>query len=177
MAYPACWPTPGGRAFREAGIRGKVGIILNRDPPASALGVLTAIKASPGHSPTCFLTEFSGPCGLGRIPRELIDLLREHGQLPETREGDGELLKEGKVDLLGINYYQPRRVKAKGHSPNPYAPFMPEWFFDPYEMPGRKMNPYRGWEIYEKGIYDILINLKENYGNIESYVSENGMGD
>ena len=43
-------------------------------------------------------------------------------------------------------------------------------------MPGRKMNPYRGWEIYEKGLYDILINLKENYGNIESFVSENGMG-
>ena len=29
-----------------------------------------------------------------------------------------------------------------------------------------KMNPYRGWEIYEKGIYDTLMNLKENYGNI-----------
>ena len=53
---------------------------------------------------------------------------------------------------------------------------MPEWFFDHYEMPGRKMNPYRGWEIYEKGIYDIMMNLKENYGNIESFVSENGMG-
>ena len=38
------------------------------------------------------------------------------------------------------------------------------------------MNVYRGWEIYEKGIYDIMMNLKENYGNIESFVSENGMG-
>jgi len=38
------------------------------------------------------------------------------------------------------------------------------------------MNPYRGWEIYGKGIYDIMINLKENYGNIESFISENGMG-
>lgn len=38
------------------------------------------------------------------------------------------------------------------------------------------MNPHRGWEIYEKGVYDILINLKENYGNIECFISENGMG-
>ena len=39
-----------------------------------------------------------------------------------------------------------------------------------------KMNPYRGWEIYEKGIYDILTNTRENYGNIKCYISENGMG-
>ncbi len=37
---------------------------------------------------------------------------------------------------------------------------MPEDYFDNYEMPGRKMNPYRGWEIYEKGIYDILTNVE-----------------
>lgn len=53
---------------------------------------------------------------------------------------------------------------------------MPEWFFDYYEMPGRKMNPHRGWEIYEKGIYDILTNLRDHYGNIPCFISENGMG-
>ena len=36
------------------------------------------------------------------------------------------------------------------------------------------MNPYRG-EIYEKGIYDILINLLDNYG-MPCFISENGMG-
>lgn len=96
--------------------------------------------------------------------------------MPVTEEGDKELIKENTVDILGINYYQPRRVKAKEHLPNPEAPFMPERFFDYYVMPGRKMNPYRGWEIYEKGIYDILMNVKENYGNIECFISENGMG-
>ena len=53
---------------------------------------------------------------------------------------------------------------------------MPEDYFDNYEMPGRKMNPYRGWEIYEKGIYDILINVRDHYGNIDCFISENGMG-
>lgn len=80
------------------------------------------------------------------------------------------------VDLLGVNYYQPRRVKAKEHLPHPEAPLMPDHYFDPYVMPGRRMNPYRGWEIYEKGIYDLLLDLKENYGNIECFISENGMG-
>jgi len=38
------------------------------------------------------------------------------------------------------------------------------------------MNPYRGWEIYEKGIYDCLINVRDNYRNIPCFISENGMG-
>ena len=38
------------------------------------------------------------------------------------------------------------------------------------------MNPYRGWEIYPKGIYDIAMNIKENYNNIEWMITENGMG-
>lgn len=75
-----------------------------------------------------------------------------------------------------MNYYQPRRVKCRDSAVNPQAPFMPEWFFDNYEMPGRKMNPYRGWEIYEPGIYDILVNLRDNYGNPRCFISENGMG-
>lgn len=53
---------------------------------------------------------------------------------------------------------------------------MPEYYYDNYEMPGKKMNPYRGWEIYEKGIYDIAINIRDNYGNIEWMITENGMG-
>ncbi|CCQ23050.1 6-phospho-beta-glucosidase gmuD [Listeria monocytogenes N53-1] len=43
---------------------------------------------------------------------------------------------------------------------------MPEHLFDNYEMPYRKMNPYRGWEIFERAIYDIAINLRDNYDNI-----------
>ena len=38
------------------------------------------------------------------------------------------------------------------------------------------MNRSRGWEIYEPAIYDIAMNIKENYGNIPWYISENGMG-
>ena len=38
------------------------------------------------------------------------------------------------------------------------------------------MNPYRGWEIYPKAIYDIAINVRDHLGNIPWYISENGMG-
>src|SRR5690625_1939012 len=162
--------------FRTDNIAGgKIGIILNLTPSYPRSEHPADVKAS-RITDLFFNRSFLDPSVLGEYPQELIELLREHGHLPVTERDDQALLVAGKVDLLGVNYYQPRRVKAKEQLPNPYGPFMPDWFFDNYEMPGRKMNPYRGWEIYEKGIYDILLNLKENYGNIESFISENGMG-
>ncbi len=160
--------------YRKVG-DGKIGIILNLTPSYPRSEHRADVKASK-IADLFFNRSFLDPSVLGEYPQELIDLLADYDQLPATHEGDRKLLKQNTIDLLGVNYYQPRRVKAKEYLPNPEAPFMPEWFFDHYEMPGRKMNPYRGWEIYEKGIYDIMMNLKENYGNIESFVSENGMG-
>lgn len=164
------------KTFRDMNIHdGKIGIILNLTPSYPRSQNPYDLKAA-RIADLFFNRSFLDPAVLGEYPKELIEILREHGQLPITKEGDLELIKNNTVDILGVNYYQPRRVKVKEHLPNPYSPFMPEWFFDNYEMPGRKMNPYRGWEIYEKGIYDIMMNLKENYGNIESFISENGMG-
>ncbi|WP_347321494.1 glycoside hydrolase family 1 protein [Rossellomorea sp. RS05] len=160
--------------YRKVG-DGKIGIILNLTPSYPRSEHPADVKASK-IADLFFNRSFLDPSVLGEYPQELIDLLADHDHLPTTHEGDRELLKQNTIDFLGVNYYQPRRVKAKEYLPNPEAPFMPEWFFDHYEMPGRKMNPYRGWEIYEKGIYDIMMNLKENYENIESFVSENGMG-
>ncbi|MFD2211218.1 glycoside hydrolase family 1 protein [Virgibacillus halophilus] len=164
------------RAFRKSQAKdGTVGIILNLTPSYPRSQHPADLKAA-RIADLFFNRSFLDPAVLGYYPQELAELLREHGQLPETKQSDKALLESGKVDMLGVNYYQPRRVKAKEHMPNLHGPFMPDWFFDNYEMPGRKMNPYRGWEIYEKGMYDIMMNLKKNYHNIPSFISENGMG-
>ncbi|MFB4167362.1 glycoside hydrolase family 1 protein [Virgibacillus sp. JSM 102003] len=163
-------------AFRRHHIPdGTIGIILNLTPSYPRSNNPADLKAS-RIADLFFNRSFLDPAVLGEYPQELVDILKEHGHLPTAEKGDKELLKTNTADLLGVNYYQPRRVKAKENIPNPYGPFMPDWYFDMYEMPGRKMNKYRGWEIYEKGVYDIMINLKEHYGNIPSFISENGMG-
>jgi 6-phospho-beta-glucosidase/beta-glucosidase len=43
-------------------------------------------------------------------------------------------------------------------------------------MPGRRMNTSRGIEIYPKGLYDIAKKIQNEYGNIDWFVSENGIG-
>ncbi|SJZ73522.1 glycoside hydrolase family 1 protein [Garciella nitratireducens] len=163
-------------SFRHFHIKnGKIGIILNLTPSYSRSQNPADLEAA-NITDLFFNRSFLDPVVLGNYPKELVHILQKYGILPITQKEDFELIKNNTIDFLGVNYYQPRRVKAKENLPNPYGVFMPEWFFDNYEMPGRKMNPYRGWEIYEKGIYDIMINLKKNYRNIESFVSENGLG-
>lgn len=163
------------QAYRGQGQDGQIGIILNLTPSYPRSQHPADLKAA-NIADLFFNRSFLDPAVRGEFPSELVALLREYDQLPPCEPGDRELLAAGKVDLLGVNYYQPRRVKARSNAVNPASPFMPEWFFDYYEMPGRKMNPHRGWEIYEKGIYDILTNLRDHYGNIPCFISENGMG-
>ncbi len=103
-----------------------------------------------------------------------MELLKEEGICPETREEDLEVIRINTVDFLGVNYYHPRRVTRRS---SPFTgPLMPEKYFEEYTYEGQKMNFSRGWEIYEPAVYEIAIQLRDNYGNIPWYISENGMG-
>ncbi|MFM2483273.1 glycoside hydrolase family 1 protein [Celerinatantimonas sp. YJH-8] len=161
--------------YHQRQLTGQIGIILNLTPSYPRSEHPADVKAA-RIADLLFNRSFLDPAVLGQYPQELAQWIQDHDLQPITEPDDTAMLALGKVDLLGVNYYQPRRVKARLSAVNPEGPMMPEWFFEPYEMPGRKMNPYRGWEIYEKGIYDILTNLRQNYGNIPCYISENGMG-
>lgn len=163
------------RDFHEIVPDGKIGIVLNLTPAYPRSDNPADLKAA--HIAELFANKsFLDPAVKGIYDPELIDIIREHGLMPHVEADDLAVIREHTVDYLGVNYYQPLRVCARASLPNPEAPFMPTYYYDVYEMPGRRMNPYRGWEIYPKALYDIAINIRDNYGNIEWIVSENGMG-
>lgn len=112
----------------------------------------------------------------GTFPEKIVKILTEDGVLWDASQEELDLIKESTIDLLGVNYYQPMRVQAPSISPKSLQDWMPDIHFDNYEMPGRVMNVDKGWEIYPKALYDISVNLRENYGNFPWFVSENGMG-
>lgn len=161
--------------FRALGNPGSIGIILNLSPTYPRSNSQEDWVAA-HHADLLLNKSFLDPVTKGRYPDDLVNILRANDLLPQTAPEDAQLIADGVVDILGVNYYQPRRVKAKQGYRACDPVTMPEDLFSYYEMPGRKINPHRGWEIYEKGLYDILMDLKENYGNIPCYISENGMG-
>lgn len=163
------------KEFKNIVKDGKIGIILNLTPAYPRSQNPADLKAA--RIAELFANKsFLDPAVKGYYDEELVEIIKKHDLLPEYTEEELEVIKENTVDILGVNYYQPIRVAARASLPNPEAPFMPEYYYDNYVMPGRRMNPHRGWEIYPQGLYDIAINIKENYGNIPWFVSENGMG-
>lgn len=163
--------------FRKLNIEnGKIGIILNLTPsyPRDKNDVEDVNAAN--IADLFFNRSFLDPSILGVYPKELIELIKNYDLLPDMCEGDLDIIRNNTVDYLGVNYYQPRRIKAREKQIDKEEKLMPELFFDNYEWPERKMNVYRGWEIYEQAVYDIAINIRDNYRNIPWYISENGMG-
>ncbi|MBF0779562.1 MULTISPECIES: glycoside hydrolase family 1 protein [unclassified Granulicatella] len=153
----------------------RISIVLNLTPAYPRSQHPEDVKAA--HIAELFQARsFLDPSVKGEYPQELIDILKEHQLMPEYTQDELRVIKENTVDFLGVNYYQPLRVAAPKYAPHPNSPFFPEHYYDHYVMPGRKMNPHRGWEIYERGIYDIAMNIKNNYGNIDWILTENGMG-
>lgn len=162
-------------AYREIKGDGEIGIVLNLTPSYAASDSpedLHAVRLADAM----FNRSFLDPAIKGSFPRELIELFEAHGLLPETTGEELDIIRNNTIDILGVNYYRPRRIQAKVKPEDKTAPLIPETFFDNYNWPGRRMNIYRGWEIYPKAMYDIAMNLKENYGNVKWFISENGMG-
>ena len=166
------------KKFRELGCNkddGQIGIVLNLTPayPRSNSGEdLNASKIAD----IIFNYSFLDPAVKGEFPSLLVELLKEDDVLWKGTDEELDIIKENTIDFLGVNYYQPRRVMAKKYIVEDEEYWMPHKYFDYYDMPGKRMNPYRGWEIYPQSMYDIAINIRDNYNNIPWYISENGMG-
>ena len=163
------------QAFRKHELDSKIGIILNLTPAYPRSSNPNDIEAAK-IADLIACKSFLDPSVLGEYPKELVDLLKDYDKLPDYTDEDLEVIKNNTVDFLGVNYYQPLRVKENPYEIKEDAIFLPENFYTPFEMPGRRMNIYRGWEIYPKALYDIAINIRDNYNNIEWLVTENGMG-
>lgn len=164
------------QAFRTLNIEdAQIGTILNLTPTYAA-------SDAPEDQEAAQIAElwnnkmFLEPAVYGHFPAELEELLTKDKVLWETTDEEKEILKNNTVDFLGVNFYHPNRVKAPDVAPNSVGEWMPDRYYDAYDMPGRRVNLDRGWEIYPKALYDIAVNIKENYKNIPWYVSENGMG-
>lgn len=163
------------RALREIDKDKKIGIILNLTPAyprsnhkndrdAARIADLFAQKS------------FLDPSVFGKYPKELVEIIKKEKLMPDYTKDELKIIEENTIDFLGVNYYQPLRVMENPYTYKEEAIFMPEKYYLNYDMPGKRMNPYRGWEIYPKAIYDIAINIRDNYKNIDWFISENGMG-
>ncbi len=166
------------KEFREMNLDSEIGIILNITPAIPRSNSRPDVDASK-IAELFQWKSYLDTIVKGAFPEELLTTLKRRGVWPEglDSEEDKELFSKNKIDLLGINYYSPLRVKALDYAPDWNGNVSPNThFFNAYAMPYARINEYRGWEIYPKALYEMLTTIKNEYGNIKHFVSENGMG-
>ncbi|WP_447854470.1 glycoside hydrolase family 1 protein [Enterobacter mori] len=163
------------KLFREKGYDGSVGCILNPEVTYPRSRAPHDVRAAEIYD-LFYNRVFLDPLVHGRYPQELVTLLEQHQVEWDYTAEELALITDNTVDELGINLYYPHRVKAPSRAWHPETAFHPAYYYEPFELPGRRMNRSRGWEIYPRIIYDMAMRIKKEYRNIDWFVAESGMG-
>lgn len=162
-------------AFKTKNYVGTIGTILNPEVVYARSSSTEDERAA--HMYDLFYNRvFLDPTFKGEYPIELFELLKKHNVNWNYSDEELTIIKNNLVDEVGINQYYPHRVKAPTREWNKNTPFHPAYYYELFDLPGRRFNKSRGWEIYPKIIYDIAMRIKQDYSNKPWFICENGMG-
>jgi beta-glucosidase len=97
----------------------------------------------------------------GKYPADMVKLFGPH--LPDNFEADMPVVS-APLDWAGINYYSRSLIEAgPGGFPQAIKP--------------REETNDLGWEIYPKGLTELLVRVSRDYTKVPLYVTENGMSE
>lgn len=161
--------------FRANGYQGSVGTILNPEVTYPRSSAAHDVQAAEIYD-LFYNRVFLDPAIKGEYPEALLALLEKHGVNWQVDAQELAIIRANRVDEVGINLYYPHRVKAPSRAWHPETPFHPAWYFEHFELPGRRMNKSRGWEIQPRIIWDMAQRMKNEYDNFPWFIAENGMG-
>jgi len=163
------------KIFHEMKMDGKIGIILNPSYIYERSGENAFDIEAKEIADSLYWKAFMDTTIKGKYPQQLLDILEKEDAMFTYTLEELQIINDYTIDVLGLNYYQPMRVKAPKYEWN-HQYFHFEKYYQEWDMPGKKMNPSRGWEIYPKALYDTAMRIKDEYQNIEWIVTESGMG-
>lgn len=161
--------------FRAKGYQGTVGTILNPEVTYPRSAAAHDVQAAQIYD-LFYNRVFLDPAIKGEYPDELLALLEKHGVNWQVDAQELAIIRANRVDEVGINLYYPHRVKAPSRAWHPETPFHPAYYFEHFELPGRRMNKSRGWEIQPRIVWDMAQRMKSEYDNFPWFIAENGMG-
>jgi beta-glucosidase len=147
-------------AYRAIG-KNTIGIVVNLEPKVPASESAEDREATK-RADAYMNRQYLDPIFLGSYPKELPPLFGE--AWPAFPQRDFDDIKQP-IDFLGVNYYK------RGITRN-----------DPTKMIERAesvRNPRAiytetGWEVFAPGLTDTLLWVRERYGKLPLYITENG---
>jgi beta-glucosidase len=139
----------------------QIGIALNLSPIHPASSSETDKKAA-GYFDGLLNRMFLEPIFLGRYPDDMLALLQP--LLPEIHQDDFGTMRQP-LDFLGVNYYSRSVVRYDSSIP----------FLEASEIHPTGNEYSMMWEIYPKGIYELIDRIHTEYAPRRIFVTENGV--
>ncbi|MFA0507528.1 MULTISPECIES: glycoside hydrolase family 1 protein [unclassified Vibrio] len=175
-------------AYKELNQYGDIGL-SHVFSPAFSVDDSIDNKWAERHANQFGINWYYDPILKGHYPDYVLKILEERGWMPEILEEERLALTQAAPlnDFIGLNYYQPVRVvRILGQAEHVEhsrenatgAPGNPS-FDGEYRSVSMKDKRYTkwGWEISPEGFVDGLRLLKDYYGDVTIYITENGLGD
>lgn len=148
------------RVYR-GGWKRQIGLVVNIEPKDAASDRpkdMAAAERADVYNNAWHLD----PVFFGRYPEAMGDIFGEAWPAFPADEVAG--IREP-VDFIGVNYYTRRVVRDDPAAPPPRASAVP--------VPGA-LTMKTGWEVFPAGLTRTLVWLRDRYGPVPLYVTENG---
>lgn len=148
------------RAFRSE-TEGEIGIVINLEPkyPASET---TEDRDAATRADAYMNRQFLDPLLLGRYPEELPGIFG--ADWPDHPAADLDLISEP-IDFLGVNYYTRAVVRNDDTATPIRATSVPQT---------DSLRTTLGWEVHPESLTRVLCWIRDRYGGIPIYITENG---
>jgi beta-glucosidase len=148
------------QACRAEG-KGRLGLVVNLEPKYPASDSAEDLAATQ-RADAYMNRQYLDPVFLGCYPTELPEIFGP--AWPSPTDKDLRLIQQP-LDFLGINYYT--RCVTRHDESNP-----------PVRVSGTRVEEHAhtetGWEVFPPALTRVLLWVKERYGEIPLYITENG---
>ena len=148
------------QAYRATG-KNQIGIVVNLEPQTPATDS-AADRAACNRWDAYMNRQYLDPAFFGSYPAELAEIFGD--AWPSWPERDLELIKQP-IDFLGVNYYT-RSVRRDDPTAWPVRGAV-------VRQPAATYTE-TSWEVYPKAFTELLVWIKQRYGSIPIYITENG---
>lgn len=138
-----------------------IGLVVNLEPKYAASDSPDD-RAAAERGEVYMNRQFLDPVMLGRNAEGLSAAYGDSWR--EISAEDLEIIS-APVDYLGINYYTRKVVRHDHTAPPDYSAAVHQ---------SKGVYTETGWEVYPEGLTRTLVGVKERYGDIPLYITENG---
>ena len=147
-------------AYRSVG-KNRIGIVVNLEPKYAASNSDEDRRAVV-RADAYMNRQYLDPIFFGAYPPEMAELYGD--AWPKFAESDFTEIRQ-RIDFLGVNYYtrgltrhdDSKMIERADRVKNPRAAYTET-----------------GWEVFPQGLTDILTWVRELYGELPLYITENG---